>query len=91
MQKFKRLNIYIRRKTLEEIAKEIHSILRGIISYYHKFWEGDMRIVWNQLNTRLLKWIKWEKGLYKKASVRYLKAKYKEQPNLFAHWLLVYP
>jgi len=91
MQKFKILNIHKRRKTLEEIAKEINSILRGIITYYHKFWEGDMRIVWNQLNTRLLKWIKWEKGLYKKSSVRYLKAKYRENPKLFAHWSLVYP
>jgi len=48
-----------------------------------------MRIVWNQLNARLLKWVKWEKDLYKMASVRYLKTKYKERPNLFAHWLLV--
>lgn len=91
MQKFKQMNIHKRRKTLEEIAKEINAVLRGIINYYHKFWEDDMRIVWNQLNARLLKWVKWEKGLYKKASVKYLKAKYKAQPNLFAHWLLVYP
>ena len=25
------------------------------------------------------------------ASARYLKTKYKERPNLFAHWLLVHP
>ena len=91
MQKFKKLNIHKRRKTLEEIAKEINSILRGIINYYHKFWKEDMRIVWNQLNARLLKWVKWEKGLYKKASVRYLKTKCKENPTLFVHWSLVYP
>jgi group II intron reverse transcriptase/maturase len=91
MQKFKLMNLHKRRKTLEEIAKEINPILRGIINYYHKFWEGDMRFVWNQLNARLLKWVKWEKGLYKMASVKYLKTKYKEQPNLFAHWLLVQP
>lgn len=91
MSMFNQLNIHKQRKSLEEIAKEINPILRGIINYYHKFWEGDMRIVWNQLNARLLKWVKWEKDLYKKASVRYLKTKYKERPNLFAHWILVHP
>ncbi len=91
MKKFKTMNLHKRRKTLEEIAKEINPVLRGIINYYHKFWEDDMRIVWYQLNARLLKWVKWEKDLYKMASVKYLKTKYKEQPNLFAHWLLVHP
>lgn len=91
MKKVKQLNLHKRRTTIEMLAKEINPILRGIINYYHKFWKDDMRIVWNQLNARLLKWVKWEKDLYKKASVRYLKTKYKERPNLFAHWLLVYP
>ena len=91
MEKFKAMNLHKRRKSLEEIAKEINPILRGIINYYHHFWKDDMRIVWNQLNARLLKWVKWEKDLYKMASVKYLKTKYKERPNLFAHWLLVYP
>ena len=91
MEKFKLMKLHKRRKTLEEIAKEINPVLRGIINYYHKFWKDDMRFVWHQLNVRLLKWVKWEKSLYKKVSVRYLKTKYKETPNLFAHWLLVYP
>jgi len=91
MQKFKEMNLHKRRKSLEELAKEINPVLRGIINYYHKFWKDDMRMVWYQLNARLLKWVKWEKDLYKKASVRYLKTKFKEKPNLFAHWLLVYP
>lgn len=91
IEKFKLMKLHKRRKSLEEIAKEINPTLRGIINYYHKFWKGDMRWVWNQLNTRLLKWVKWEKGLYKKASVRYLSTKYREAPNLFSHWLLVRP
>ena len=91
MEKFKLMKLHKRRKILEEIAKEINPVLRGIINYYHKFWKDDMRFVWHQLNVRLLKWVKWEKGLYKKASVRYLKMKYEENPTLFAHWSLVYP
>lgn len=91
MEKFRKLNIHKRRTTLEEIAKTMNPILRGIINYYHKFRKNDLQNVWRQLNERLLKWVKWEKGLYKKASIRYLKTKYKERPNLFLHWLLVHP
>lgn len=91
MEKFKTMNIHKRRKTIEEIAREINPVLRGIINYYHKFRKSDLQNVWRQLNERLLKWIKWEKGLYKKASVRYLKTKHKEKPDLFLHWLLVHP
>jgi group II intron reverse transcriptase/maturase len=91
MEKFRKLNIHKRRTTLEEIAKTMNPILRGIINYYHKFRKNDLQNVWRQLNERLLKWVKWEKRLYKKASIRYLKTKYKERPNLFLHWLLVHP
>ena len=91
LEKFKQINLHKRRTTLESLAKEINPIITGIINYYHKFWKDDMRTVWNQLNARLLKWVKWEKDLYKMASVRYLKTKYKERPNLFAHWVLVHP
>lgn len=91
MEKFKTMNIHKRRKTIEEIAREINPVLRGIINYYHKFRKSDIGNVWRQLNERLLKWIKWEKGLYKKASVKYLKTKHKEKPDLFLHWLLVHP
>jgi RNA-directed DNA polymerase len=91
MEKFKTLKIHKRRKTIEEIAREINPVLRGIINYYHKFRKSDIRNVWRQLNARLLKWVKWEKGLYKKASVSYLKTKHKEKPDLFLHWILVHP
>jgi RNA-directed DNA polymerase len=91
LAKFKSLQIHKKRKTLEEVAKDLNPMIRGIINYYHKFRKSDMREVWWQLNNRLLKWVKWEKGLYKKASVNYLKTKYKERPMLFLHWQLVCP
>ena len=50
-----------------------------------------MRCVWNQVNARLLKCVKWEKDLYKYAATRWLKTKYKENPRLFAHWQWVSP
>lgn len=91
MQKFREMALHKRRRPLEEIAVMVNTVARGIINYYHKFQKNDMGMVWKQLNARLLKWAKWEKGLYKKAAVRYLQAKYREAPRLFAHWLLVHP
>jgi RNA-directed DNA polymerase len=89
--KFKELNIHKRRKPIEAIANELRPIIQGIMNYYCKFSSGHTREIWNQLNTRLLKWVKWEKGLYKMASVRWLQKKYKESPLLFPHWQLVNP
>ena len=91
MEKFKELNIHKRRKPLEVIASELHPIIQGIINYYCKFSANHTREIWNQLNTRLLKWVKWEKGLYKMASIRWLRKKYTEFPLLFPHWKLVNP
>jgi hypothetical protein len=40
---------------------------------------------------KLMKWVQWEKGLYVMTSVRWLKKKHKENPNLFPHWAMVHP
>ena len=91
LEKFQRMQIHKRRGSIEEIAIEMKPIIRGIINYYGKFSVGHMRNIWNGLNARLIKWVKWEKGLYKMACVKWLKKKYKETPNLFPHWKLVHP
>ena len=89
LDKFK--SIHKRRKSIEELAKELNPVIRGVMNYYCKFWSYHTHTLWHQLNERLKKWVKWEKGLYKQASVMWLRKKYKERPNLFAHWKLVYP
>lgn len=91
LEKIKSMKIHKRRTSIEELAKELKPVIQGIINYYCKFWYGHTHYIWYQLNKRLKKWVKWEKGLYKKASIRWLKEKYKEQPNLFPHWKLVRP
>lgn len=91
MGKFRELGIHKWRKPLQEVAQRLNPIIRGLLNYYHKLRGEPMRQVWNQLNHRLLKWVKWEKGLYKMAAVRWLKAQYKASPGLFEHWKLVQP
>ena len=76
---------------MEYIARKINPVINGIINYFHKFQRNDMRQVWNLLNDRLLKWVKWEKDLGKKSALCYLRTRYKENPALFAHWRLVRP
>ena len=90
-EKFREMEIHKRRVSIKELAQKLNPLIQGLINYYHKFWQAGMRDVWNGLNQRLLNWVKWEKGLYKYASVRWLKLQYKENPGLFAHWKLVQP
>lgn len=91
LAKFKSFHIHKWRKPIEEIADKLKSVIQGVINYYCKFWTTHTRYVWYQINVRLLKWVKWEKNLYKKAAVKWLKQKYKEKPRLFPHWQLVHP
>ncbi len=91
LAKFKRLHIHKWRKPIEEIALKLKPVIQGVMNYYGKFWTLHTRCVWYQLNIRLLKWVKWEKGLYKKAAVKWLQQKYKDKPRLFPHWQLVHP
>ena len=89
-QKFSTMAIHKRRKPLKEVARMLTPIIRGVINYYQYFWDGHMYSVWYQLNQRLLKWVKWEKGLYKRDAIRWLKLQYKENPGLFPHWRFVH-
>ena len=91
LTKFQTMQLHKRRRPLEELATMLRPVTRGIINYYGKFSTGHLRYIWKQLNTRLLKWIKWQKGLSKGACVNWLRKKYKAHPTLFAHWKLVHP
>ena len=90
MQKIREMNIHKRRTSLLHIAKVINPTLRGIINYYHNFRKSDMWLVWNSLNARLIKWVRWEMDYGKKKAICYLQTKYKEKPDLFAHWRLAH-
>jgi len=91
LEKFKSFHIHKWRKPIEEIAQKLKPVIQGVMNYYCKFWTRHTHQVWYQLNQRLLKWVRWEKGLYEKAAIRWLKQKYKATPRLFPHWQLVHP
>ena len=91
LEKFKSMAIHKRRRPLKEVALLLAPVIRGIINYYHKFWDGHMYRVWYQLNQRLLKWVKWEKGLYEHAAIRWPRQQYKETPNFVFTLAVVHP
>ena len=89
LEKFR--SIHKKRQCIEELARELNPIIRGVMNYYCKFWSYHTQALWYQLNQRLTKWVRWEKGMSKLAAVQWLKQRYADKPNLFAHWKLVYP
>lgn len=89
LDKFKR--IHKRRVSIEVLARELNPVIRGVMNYYCKFWSSHTYTLWNQLNKRLQKWVRWEKGLYTFGSIRWLQQRYNYRPGLFAHWKLVRP
>ena len=97
-QSMKRINERIRnmrlhkwRKPIDYIADELRPILRGVINYYCKISKNDTYLFWRGVNERILKWVKWEKGLRQHNAIKWLRTKWKENPNLFPHWALVHP
>ena len=56
-----------------------------------KFWSGHTNGLWHQLNTRLIKWVMWEKDLSIRSAIRWIENKYRGQPDFFPHWALVSP
>jgi len=90
-RKFREMEIHKQQKPIADLARERNPVIEGIIQYHHKCWHAGIRPVWYQMYHRLLKWVTWEKGLFKYASILWLRALYNEHPQLFAHWRLVQP
>ena len=79
--------------TLEDLARECNSIIRGWIYYYGRYYPSAMRRILEHINWRLVRWAtcKYKKlrGRQRKAEI-WLKRIALRQPNLFVHWRIVY-
>ena len=85
------MKIHKMRTSIEEVSRKLSPIIRGWMNYYCKFWTGHTHNLWHQINLRLNKWVRWEKGLSSRSARRWIKVKYKVNPGLFPHWELVHP
>ena len=91
LEKFRRMRLHKKRKPIEELARLLNPIIRGVVNYYCHIWSKHTERLWLQLNHRLWKWVKWEKGLHPMTALKWLRNKYKESPDLFYHWKIVHP
>lgn len=91
LAKFRSMKIHKMRISIEGVSSILSPVIRGLMNYYCKFWNGHTFGLWRQLNNRLIKWVKWEKNLSIRASIRWLKTRYRSHPDLFPHWSLVHP
>lgn len=91
LEKFSAMKIHKMRNGIEKVSAKLTPIIRGIMNYYCKFWNGHTFGLWKRLNDRLIKWVKWEKKMRIRAAIRWLKQQYKARPYLFPHWKLVHP
>ena len=91
LEKFKCMQIHKWRKPIEELAAKLSPVIRGVMNYYRIGAAKASVYLWNQLNLRLLKWVRWEKRLPKEAALSWLRKKFRQKPALFPHWKLVYP
>lgn len=91
LEKLRSLKIHKMRTSIESVSARLSPIIRGVMNYYCKFWNGHTFGIWLRLNDRLIKWVQWEKGKSVRAAIRWLKEVYKKQPELFPHWKLVHP
>ena len=73
--------------TIEEIAGELYTRIRGWVSYYGKFRKWLFLNVFRRLSFRLMKWVG---NKYKLTSINecfnWLRICQRQQPDLFPHW-----
>jgi len=80
-------------ETLDDLARECNPKIRGWINYYGRFYPSAFYQVLEHIDWRLVRWAtcKYKKlrGHQRRAS-RWLKYRAQRQPNLFAHWCVLY-
>ncbi len=78
-------------KSLQDLSKMFNPILRGWLQYYGKFYPSQLRRIWKNLNTYLVRWVrrKYKRFARHKWRAReYLDKIARANVNLFVHWKL---
>jgi len=91
LKKLSKMQIHKRRKPIEQLADDLRPVLQGVINYFCKTNSVYTWNLWYAVNQKLLKWVKWEKGLSLTKAIRWLRSVWKRSPNLFPHWKLAHP
>ena len=85
-EQLKYLKLHHRTDRLEQLAAELNQKVRGWIAYFDCYARSSMLQVYAHINYRLVKWCSWKYNKFKGQALRWLKRKWAEKPQLFAHW-----
>jgi group II intron reverse transcriptase/maturase len=86
MLQLKYAKLHRRTQKIEQLAYLLNEKVRGWIAYFGKFAHSSMLEMYAHINFRLVKWCKKKYKKFTGAAITWLRQKWKEQPNLFAHW-----
>jgi group II intron reverse transcriptase/maturase len=91
----RRWRLHLRSETtLEQLAREINSVVRGWINYFGRFHPSALFSSLNRINDYLVRWLvrKYKRFKRKRARAREALSRHARRfPGLFAHWRLVRP
>ena len=73
-------------RNIGEISEIVNKVARGWINYYGEFYKSELSITINQINLRLVRWVKkkYRKGTMQ--AIKFLERILESNPRLFSHW-----
>ncbi len=80
-------------KALEDLARIFNPIIRGWINYYSRYYKSALYLTLKCLERRLIMWAtrKYKRlRHHRRRAAQWLNRIARKQPNLFAHWRLLY-
>jgi group II intron reverse transcriptase/maturase len=86
MLQLKYEKLHRRTQRIEQLANLLNKKVRGWIAYFGKYAHSSMLEIYAHINFRLVKWCKKKYKKFTGAAITWLRQKWKEKPNLFAHW-----
>jgi RNA-directed DNA polymerase len=75
-------------RSLDELASEYNSTIRGWVNYYGTYYKSAMYRVLDNLNRWLVRWAqrKYRRYRHQRRATYWLRAIARRQPELFVHW-----
>jgi len=80
-------------KSLEDLARMFNPIIQGWINYYRRYYKSALYPTLRGLDRRLIHWAtrKYKRlRHHRRRAAQWLNRIARKQPNLFAHWRLLY-
>lgn len=91
MDKIRSMNLYKRKIKIQQLAREINERTTGWINYYCAFSKWSTQKLWEHLYRILIKWVMCNRNWGFNRALKWVKACFKSQPQLFRHWEIARP